>query len=98
MHLIPPRVPTTCIGMAAAWAPCCLAGRASGKRSALPNSRILIHQAPARFQGTAADIEVNARKILRMNAQMNELMEVGHGPVAGTDRARHQLRLLEWRS
>jgi ATP-dependent Clp protease protease subunit len=51
-----------------------LGGGAKGKRSALPNSRILIHQTSAGFQGTAADIEVQAREILRMNARLQEMM------------------------
>jgi ATP-dependent Clp protease protease subunit len=51
-----------------------LGGGAKGKRSALPNSRILIHQTSAGFQGTAADIEVQAREIIRMNARLQEMM------------------------
>ena len=54
MHLIQPQVATTCIGMAASMGAVLLGGGAKGKRSALPNSRILIHQASAGFQGTAA--------------------------------------------
>src|ERR687886_131675 len=57
MHLIQPQVATTCIGMAASMGAVLLGGGARGKRAALPNSRILIHQASAGFQGTAADIE-----------------------------------------
>ena len=53
MHLIQPQVATTCIGMAASMGAVLLGGGAKGKRSALPNSRILIHQASAGFQGTA---------------------------------------------
>src|SRR6266567_3425863 len=68
MHLIQPQVATTCIGMAASMGAVLLGGGAKGKRSALPNSRILIHQTSAGFQGTAADIEVQAREIIRMNA------------------------------
>src|SRR5919205_782244 len=56
MHLIQPPVATTCIGMAASMGAVLLGGGAKGKRAALPNSRILIHQASAGFQGTAADI------------------------------------------
>src|SRR5207248_3971682 len=74
MHLIQPQVGTTCIGMAASMGAVLLAGGAKGKRSALPNSRILIHQASAGFQGTASDIEVQAREILRLNARLKELM------------------------
>ena len=79
MHLIQPQVATTCIGMAASMGAVLLAGGAKGKRSALPNSRILIHQASAGFQGTAADIEVQAREILRLNARMQEMMAADTG-------------------
>jgi ATP-dependent Clp protease, protease subunit len=79
MHLIQPRVATTCIGMAASMGAVLLAGGAKGKRSALPNSRILIHQASAGFQGTASDIEVQAREILRMNARLQEMMAADTG-------------------
>src|SRR5689334_673886 len=74
MHLIQPEVATTCIGMAASMGAVLLGGGAKGKRSALPNSRILLHQASAGVQGTAADIEVHAREILRLNARLKELM------------------------
>src|ERR1051326_5821785 len=74
MHLIQPQVATTCIGMAASMGAVLLGGGAKGKRSALPNSRILIPQASAGFQGTAADIEVQAREIIRINARLQEMM------------------------
>jgi ATP-dependent Clp protease protease subunit len=79
MHLIQPAVATTCIGMAASMGAVLLAGGAKGKRSSLPNSRILIHQASAGFQGTAADIEVQAREIIRMNARLQEMMAADTG-------------------
>jgi ATP-dependent Clp protease, protease subunit len=79
MHLIQPQVATTCIGMAASMGAVLLAGGSKGKRSALPNSRILIHQTSAGFQGTAADIEVQAREIIRMNARLQEMMAADTG-------------------
>ena len=79
MHLIQPPVATTCIGMAASMGAVLLGGGAKGKRAALPNSRILIHQASAGFQGTAADIEVQAREILRMNARLQEMLAADTG-------------------
>src|SRR5204862_8144205 len=82
MHLIQPQVATTCIGMAASMGAVLLAGGAKGKRSSLPNSRILIHQASAGFQGTAADIEVQAREIIRMNARLQEMMAADTGKSA----------------
>src|SRR6516165_1677844 len=79
MHLIQPQVATTCIGMAASMGAVLLGGGAKGKRSALPNSRILIHQASSGFQGTAADIEVQARELLRLEARMQELLAADTG-------------------
>src|SRR2546421_6340263 len=79
MHLITPPVATTCVGIAASMAAWLLAGGAKGKRSALPNSRILIHQASSGFQGTAADIEVQARELLRLEARMQELLAADTG-------------------
>jgi len=79
MHLIQPKVATTCIGMAASMGAVLLGGGAKGKRSALPNSRILIHQTSAGFQGTAVDIEVQAREIIRMNARLQEMMAADTG-------------------
>ena len=74
MQLVGPSVSTTCVGMAASAAAIILAGGARGKRFALPNARMLIHQASAGVQGTAADIEVHAREILRLNARIKELL------------------------
>ena len=74
MHLIPAPVATTCIGMAASMGAVLLGGGLKGRRAALPNSRILIHQASGGVQGTAADIDVQAREILRLHARMRELI------------------------
>ena len=74
MQLIAPDVATTCVGMAASMGAVLLGGGAKGKRAALPNSRILIHQASGGVQGTAADIDVQAREILRLQARMRELI------------------------
>src|ERR1700730_12599947 len=79
MHLIQPQVATTCIGMAASMGAVLLAGGAKGKRSSLPNSRILIHRAGPGFQGTAPNIEVQAREIIRMNARLQEMMAADTG-------------------
>jgi ATP-dependent Clp protease protease subunit len=65
--------------MAASAAAVILAGGAKGKRLALPNARMLIHQASAGVQGTAADIEVHAREILRLNARIKELLSADTG-------------------
>src|SRR6266704_5859758 len=79
MQLITPDVATTCVGMAASMGAWLLAGGAKGKRTALPNSRILIHQGSSGFQGTAADIEVQAREMLRLEARMQELLSADTG-------------------
>jgi ATP-dependent Clp protease, protease subunit len=79
MQLIQPQVATTCIGIAASMGAWLLAGGAKGKRAALPNARVLIHQASAGFEGTAADIEVQAREILRLEARMQELLATDTG-------------------
>src|SRR5437588_3841361 len=96
MHLIQPRVATTCIGMAASMGAVLLGGGAKGKRSALPNSRILIHQASAGFQGTASDIEVQAREILRMNARLQEMMAADTGQTV--ERLAHDINRDYWMS
>jgi ATP-dependent Clp protease, protease subunit len=96
MHLIQPLVGTTCIGMAASMGAVLLGGGAHGKRSALPNSRILIHQASAGFSGTASDIEVQAREILRMNARLQEIMAADTGQAV--DRVAHDINRDYWMS
>jgi ATP-dependent Clp protease protease subunit len=96
MHLIQPQVATTCIGMAASMGAVLLAGGAKGKRSALPNSRILIHQTSAGFQGTAADIEVQAREIIRMNARLQEMMAADTGQ--SVERISHDINRDYWMS
>ncbi|TME36128.1 MAG: ATP-dependent Clp protease proteolytic subunit [Chloroflexi bacterium] len=96
MHLIQPQVATTCIGMAASMGAVLLSGGAKGKRSALPNSRILIHQTSAGFQGTAADIEVQAREIIRMNARLQEMMAADTGQLV--DRIKADINRDYWMS
>ena len=96
MQLIPPPVATTCVGTAASMGAWLLAGGAKGRRAALPNSRILIHQASAGVQGTAADIEVHAREILRLNARLKELMAVDTGQ--DIERISHDINRDYWMS
>src|SRR3954452_2057440 len=96
MHLIQPQVGTTCIGMPASMGAVLLGGGQKGKRAALPNSRILIHQASAGVQGTAADIEVHAREILRLNARIKQLLSSDTGqPV---DRISNDINRDYWMS
>jgi ATP-dependent Clp protease, protease subunit len=82
--------------MAASMGAVLLGGGAHGKRSALPNSRILIHQASAGFSGTASDIEVQAREILRMNARLQEIMAADTGQAV--DRVAHDINRDYWMS
>ena len=79
MHLVAPDVSTTCVGMAASAAAVILGGGAKGKRLSLPNSRMLIHQASSGVQGTAADIEVEAREIIRLNTRVKQLLAADTG-------------------
>ena len=96
MHLIQPRVATTCIGMAGQHGRRIARRGARGKRSALPNSRILIHPASAGFQGTAFDIEVQAREIIRMNARLQEMMAADTGQ--SVERLSHDINRDYWMS
>src|SRR3954453_6849853 len=73
MQLIQCDVATTCVGLAASMGSLLLAAGSKGKRFVLPNSRVMIHQGSAGFQGSAADIEVQAREILRIQKRMEEI-------------------------
>jgi len=73
MRFIKPDVQTICFGIAMSAASLLLAGGAQGKRMALPNSRILIHQPSGGFQGQSADVEIHAREILQLRARLDEI-------------------------
>jgi ATP-dependent Clp protease, protease subunit len=73
MNFIKPDVQTMCVGIAMSAASLLLAGGAHGKRSALPNSRILMHQPSAGFEGQATDIEIHAREILNLRGRVDEI-------------------------
>lgn len=83
MQFLKSPVNTICMGLAASMGAFLLASGRAGKRAALPHSRIMIHQPSGGYQGTAADIEIQAKEILYLRAKMNELM------------ARHTNRPLE---
>ncbi len=72
-HLRAP-VATFCVGMAASMGAVLLAGGAPGKRSALPNSRILVHQPSSGYQGTAADIEIAAKEVIGVRERLNNIL------------------------
>ena len=74
MQFVKPEVATLCVGQAASMGSLLLAGGAAGKRFALPNSRVMIHQPLGGFQGQASDIEIHAKEILVMKQKVNEIL------------------------
>ena len=74
MQFIKPDVSTLCIGQAASMGAVLLAGGAEGKRQALPNSRVMIHQVLGGFQGQASDIEIHTKEILSIKSKLNEIL------------------------
>jgi ATP-dependent Clp protease protease subunit len=74
MQFIKPDVSTLCMGLAASMGAFLLAAGAKGKRFALPNSRIMIHQPSGGAQGQATDIEIQAREILKLRENLNHIM------------------------
>ena len=74
MQFIKPDVSTLCMGMAASMGAFLMAAGAKGKRFALPNSRIMIHQPSGGAQGQASDIEIHAREILKTREQLNRIL------------------------
>lgn len=74
MQYIKPDVSTICVGQAASMGALLLAAGASGKRFALPNSRVMIHQPLGGFQGQATDIDIHAREILSLKTRLNEIL------------------------
>jgi ATP-dependent Clp protease protease subunit len=73
MQYVRPDISTVCIGQAASMGSLLLAAGAKGKRFALPNARIMVHQPSGGAEGQAADIEIHAREILRMRARLNDI-------------------------
>jgi ATP-dependent Clp protease, protease subunit len=74
MQFIKPDVQTICVGMAMSMGAVILAGGAKGKRMALPNAKILIHQGSAGFHGQPTDIEIQAREVINLKRLMEEIM------------------------
>ena len=79
MTYIKPDISTLCIGQAASMGAILLAGGTEGKRFALPNSRIMIHQPLGGFQGQASDFEIHAKEILSMKKKLNEILAAHTG-------------------
>jgi ATP-dependent Clp protease protease subunit len=74
MNAIKPDVSTICVGMAASMGAVLLSAGAKGKRFALPNSKIMIHQGSAGFSGTPSDIEITAREVLKSRQKLDEIL------------------------
>ena len=74
MQFIKPDVQTICVGIAMSMGALLLAGGAEGKRMALPNAKILIHQVSSGFQGQATDIEIHAREIIDLRRRLDEII------------------------
>jgi ATP-dependent Clp protease protease subunit len=74
MQYVKPQVSTICLGQAASMGAFLLAGGAAGKRFAVPNARIMIHQPMGGFQGQATDIDIQAKEILRLKAKLNDIL------------------------
>ena len=74
MQFIKPDVSTICVGIAMSMGALLLAGGAEGKRMALPNAKILIHQVSSGFQGQATDIEIHARKVIELRRRLDEII------------------------
>ncbi len=74
MQYVKPPVSTICLGQAASMAAVLLAAGSPGKRFAVPNARIMIHQLSGGYQGQASDIEIQAKEALRLKARLNEIL------------------------
>ena len=74
MQFIKPDVSTICVGLAASMGAVLLAGGAAGKRHSLPNSKIMIHQPSAGFQGQASDIDIHAREVMETKSRLNAIL------------------------
>jgi ATP-dependent Clp protease protease subunit len=79
MQFIKPDLQTICVGVALSMGALLLAGGASGKRLALPNSKILIHQLSGGFQGQATDIEIHAKEIIDVRGRLDQIIATHTG-------------------
>ena len=79
MQFIKPPIATWCVGQASSMGALLLAAGAAGKRSALPHARIMIHQPMGGAQGQASDIDIQAREILRMRSELNDILAAHTG-------------------
>jgi len=79
MQFVKPDISTTCIGQAASMVAVLLAAGTAGKRYALPNARVMIHQPHGGMQGQASDIEIQAKEMLRIKSKLNEILALHTG-------------------
>jgi ATP-dependent Clp protease protease subunit len=86
MQYVKPEISTLCIGQAASMGSFLLAAGAKGKRFSLPNSRIMVHQPSAGFQGQATDIEIHANEVLSLKKRLNEIYS------KHTDKSVHEIK------
>ena len=77
MQFVRPEIQATCVGLAVAMGALLLAGGTKGKRMALPNAKILIHQVSGGFEGQATDIEIQAREVINVKRRLEEII-AGH--------------------
>ena len=97
MQFIKPDVQTICVGVAMSMGALLLAGGADGKRMALPNAKILIHQVSGGFSGQAADIEIHAREIIDIRRKLDEIIAKHTDQPLEKVSQRHRPRLLHER-
>ncbi|KMM37008.1 MULTISPECIES: ATP-dependent Clp endopeptidase proteolytic subunit ClpP [Bacillales] len=96
MQFIKPKVSTICIGMAASMGAFLLAAGEPGKRYALPNSEVMIHQPLGGTQGQASDIEIHAKRIIQMREKLNKILAERTGqPLETIDRDTDRDRFME---
>jgi ATP-dependent Clp protease protease subunit len=84
MQLIKPQISTICVGLAASMGAVLLAGGSAGKRYALPNAKIMIHQPWGGFRGQASDIEIHAREMLNTKKKLTEILAKHSGQTIKT--------------
>ena len=94
MQFIKPDVSTICVGIAMSMGALLLGGGAKGKRMALPNAKILIHQVSSGFQGQATDIEIHAREVIDLRRRLDEIIAEHSGQSIEKVKAGHRARLL----
>ena len=94
MQFIKPDVSTICVGIAMSMGALLLAGGAEGKRMALPNAKILIHQVSSGFQGQATDIEIHAKEIIDVRQRLDKILAQAHRAGVRQGAHGHRARLL----